>query len=131
MADDEISAEAPKWDRQALIAMLREGNADRQKIVERAYQVVFADEPGRIVLLHFLQECGVGRLTGSQQTAGELRYGIGMMDAAIRLANAAGYDDAALAAALLHNELIEERDHGPDEAFTPAVVVEDDDDDFR
>lgn len=98
----------PTWDALALLAKLRSGGDERQAYVDEAYRRVFAGDLGRFVLLHHLQSCGVGRRSGHAASIGELRYSSGMQDAAIQLANDAGYDEAALAAVLLTNDLPEE-----------------------
>lgn len=91
-----------------LIAQLREGEKGNTA-VNQAYRMVFGSELGRFVLLHHLMSCGVGRRMGVEATDVQLRYSAGMMDSAIMLANHAGYDEAAMAASVLTEELADER----------------------
>jgi hypothetical protein len=100
----------PTIDAPALTAQLRMGD---EQVVQQAYRMVFASDMGKFVLLHHLWACGVGRALGNDASDAQLRYSAGMMDSAIRLANEAGYDEAALAAAsVLTQELPDER-HPP------------------
>ena len=118
--------DAAAFDVPFLVAQLREGQRG-QAAVSQAYRSVFGSELGRFVLLHHLMACGVGRRFGPDPTAGQLRYSAGMMDSAIMLANEAGYDEAALAASVLTEELPDER-NPPDDGF--GVVLDGDDTDF-
>jgi hypothetical protein len=102
--------DVPTIDAPALTAQLRMGD---EQAVQHAYRAVFASELGKFVLLHHLWACGVGRRLGNDANDAQLRYSAGMMDSAILLANEAGYDEAALAAAaVLTQELPDER-HAP------------------
>ena len=99
-----------------LVAELRHGGDRAEAAAGRAYRAVFATAMGRIVLLHHLMECGVGRVLGCEGSDIQLRYSTGMMDSAIMLANKAGYDEAALAGSVLTQELTDER-NPPDDGF--------------
>jgi hypothetical protein len=117
--------DAPAIDMPFLLAQLREGDAAaRERATAQAYRATFATEIGRFVLLHHLWACGVGRRTGCEASDTQLRYSAGMMDSAIMLANEAGYDEAALAASVLTQELADER-HPPDDGF--GTILGDDD----
>jgi hypothetical protein len=109
-----------------LLAQLREDARAARPVVAEAYRRVFASEQGRFVLLHHLLACGVGRRLGPEASDIQLRYSAGMMDSAIMLANDAGYDEAALAASVLTQELPEDERHPPGE---PAGVILPDADD--
>jgi hypothetical protein len=124
-----LSDAAPVIDVPYLLAMVRQGESAPAGLAatRQAYRAVFGSELGRFVLLHHLMACGVGRRLGAQARAGQLRYSAGMMDSAIMLANEAGYDEAALAASVLSQELVDER-NPPDAGF--GVVTADDDTDF-
>ena len=87
------------FDHAALIAGVRRKDA---KAIERAYLETFGSDLGRIVLAHHLVECGVGMLMGSGP---DLPYNAGRHDAAIVLATAAGFDQAAIAVATLTDTL--------------------------
>jgi hypothetical protein len=116
---------APAIDAGYLIAHMREGDrsARGREATGRAYRDLFGSELGRVVLLHHLMACGVGRRTGCEASDAQLRYSAGMMDSAIMLANEAGYDEAALAASVLTQELADER-NAPDGFGT--VLTDDD-----
>ena len=86
------------FDHAALIAGVRRKDA---KAIERAYLETFGSDLGRIVLAHHLVECGVGMLLGRD----DLDYKAGRHDAAIHLATAAGFDQAAIAVATLTDTL--------------------------
>jgi hypothetical protein len=108
-----------------LIAHAREGEGSTRgrEAIGQAYRTVFSSELGRFVLLHHLMACGVGRRSGCESSDTQLRYSAGMMDSAIMLANEAGYDEAALAASVLTQELADER-NPPDDGF--GTVLGDD-----
>jgi hypothetical protein len=122
-------SDAPAFDMPLLIAQLREGEGTEagRSAVTRAYRMVFGSQVGRFVLLHHLMACGIGRRMGNECNDVQLRYAVGMMDAAITLANEAGYDEAALAASVLTEELGDER-NPPDGGF--GVVFDRGDTDF-
>lgn len=133
MADaptDPTSAPLEQWDVQLLLAQARgRGISEeaRARIVTEMYRRTFHTACGRFVLMHFSQSCGVGRKVGGRQ-GHELSYAAGMHDAAIDLANEAGFDDAALiAASILNQDLIEEPD---DERRDSPGTVPGPDDDF-
>ena len=107
---------AAAFDVPYVLAQLRAGGERAEAAVAQAYRTVFGSQLGRFVLLHHLQACGVGRRMGNQASGGQLRYSAGMMDSAILLANEAGYDEAALAASVLTEELPDER-HAPSDGF--------------
>lgn len=120
---------APVIDVPYLLAMARQGEAAPAGLAatRQAYRMVFGSELGRFVLLHHLMACGVGRRIGPDASDAALRYSAGMMDSAISLANEAGYDEAAIAASVLTQELVDER-NPPDAGF--GTILGDDDTDF-
>lgn len=103
-----------------LIAEVRRGDPDA---LDRAYKMTFGHDLGRLVLAHHLHECGVGQPLGKKG----LKYAAGKHDAAIDLAAKAGFDEAALAVAVLTDEL-EERTNDPSSNFNDAYIPPDDDD---
>jgi hypothetical protein len=113
----------PALDVPYLVAQLREGERG-EPAVRQAYRTVFGSEMGRFVLLHHLMACGVGRRLGCEGSDVQLRYSSGMMDSAIMLANEAGYDEAALAASVLTEELPDER-HPPDDGGARTILADD------
>lgn len=121
----EAQAPVPAFDAAWIIARLRAGGADRDALLSEAYKRTFGTELGRVVLLNHLTECGIGRPFGPDMTDAQLRYSAGMHDAAVTLANAAGYDQVALAAVILTETLQEEP---ADERPTPGYVPDEHDD---
>lgn len=117
----------PALDARALIAKLR-GSTDAVRmaaLLDEAYRRTFAGELGRFVLAHHLMQCGVGRQFGRDATDQDLRYLAGMHDSAIDLAAQAGYDQAALATAVLTDTLEEETpyDRSSDWLLSPGDDV--------
>jgi hypothetical protein len=146
MADDDIPepeaasppssdpGEPERFDLVFILAQIRGAGDRREEAIKEAYRRTFQTEMGRLVMLDHLMRCGVGRLFGDR--AGEdLMRAVGMHDSAIMLANDAGFDEAAIAATLLTQELTEEPneryEHGPAGPAGPAAAaVVDDDTDF-
>jgi hypothetical protein len=75
------------------------------------------------VLAHHLAECGVGNPLGVDN----LKYAAGMHDGALQLAAKARFDQAALAVAVLTDQL-EERTDEPSSSFAAPYFPPDDDD---
>lgn len=98
-AEDPNNVQA--WDSARLIALIRRG--DDQAATE-AYRRTFGTDLGRLVLVHFLAECGVGRFQGPASNE-DRQYEAGRMDAAVKLMNAAGYDQASAAVMVLTDDL--------------------------
>lgn len=126
MDDETAEAAAPAsviWDRAFVLERLRQGGAERAELIAKAYEMTFGGEMGRIVLMDHLIACGVGRIFGAEMTDAQLRYSAGIHDGAIMLAQAAGFDQAALAAAAmtetLTEEMSDERSSDP-AGFTPG-----------
>ncbi len=115
MTDD---APAP-FDAARLIADVRRGDPEA---ISEAYRRTFGHEMGRLVLAHHLADCGVGSALGHKQ----LKYAAGKHDAAILLASLAGFDQAALAVAVLTDNL-EERSDDQSSNFADPVTLDDDD----
>lgn len=83
-----------------LIAEVRRNDSDA---IERAYRFVFGNDLGRLVLAHHMADCGVGNTLGETN----LKYRAGMHDGALQLALKAGFDQAAVAVAVLNDDLEE------------------------
>lgn len=120
---------APAFDALRLIADLRRG---APAAINEAYRRTFGSDLGRLVLAHFMAECGVGNVIGAQLTDAELRYAVGRHDAAILLAHAAHFDQAATVAAVLSDNLEGRTDdldanHGPPDGGVPYAVLDEDD----
>lgn len=113
----------PPFDAARLIAEMRRGDP---AAIEQAYRFTFGNDLGRLVLMHHLSQAGVGSVIGPHLGDGELRYAVGRHDAAIMLANAAGYDQAAIAAAVITDTL--EGNDDERSAYTYAAAPLDDDD---
>lgn len=99
----------PEFDARKLIALVRKGEPEA---IRQAYAFTFGTDLGRLVLAHHLASCGVGRLSGSGVSTDDRHYAAGQHDAALMLAEEAGYGQAALAVAVLTDELTEENSHG-------------------
>jgi hypothetical protein len=97
-----------------LIAEVRRGD---EEALRRAYQVTFGHDLGRLVLAHHLQECGVGNALGTD----DLKYRAGKHDGALQLALKAGFDQAAVAVAVLTDELEERADEGSSVYYDAAL----------
>ena len=110
------------FDHARLIADMRRGDPEA---MAEAYRMTFGSDFGRLVLLDHLQKCGVGRQLGDES----LKYKAGMIDGAISLCVAAGYDQVSLAATVLTDQLEE----NPDGAafFHPETPDDDDLDSLR
>lgn len=91
------------FDAARLIADVRLG---KPEAIAEAYRMTFGSDLGRLVLLHHLQCSGVGRQLGTD----DLKYKAGMIDGAISLCVAAGYDQVSLAATILTDQLEENPD---------------------
>jgi hypothetical protein len=102
----------PKFDAARLIAAIREGAPNRGELLAQAHSVVFGSEMGRLVLLNFLAENGVGGIFGHEISDAQLRYQAGRHDAALELALAAGFDAVNVAAAVLTETLTQEPPYG-------------------
>ncbi len=100
---------AAPWDRERVLAVLREGGEDREAMMGMAYAMTFGTELGRVVLMDVLERAGVGALVPVHVTDAQLRYQVGRMNAAIELAGNAGLDQAAIAAAIIEGQLEESR----------------------
>lgn len=98
----DLPSDHPAFDAKRLIADLRRCDA---QAIDEAYRRTFGSDMGRLVLAHFMQDCGVGSQFGVGVTDGELRYLVGQHNAAIALAKSAGFDQASIAAAVLSDEL--------------------------
>ncbi|HUO21710.1 MAG TPA: hypothetical protein VMU59_04275 [Caulobacteraceae bacterium] len=92
----------PAFDAKRLIADIRKGDPDA---IARAYRATFDNQVGRLVLAHHLADMGVGNVFGQGLTDAELRYAVGRHDAAIALAHAALFDQAAISVAVLSDNL--------------------------
>lgn len=103
----------PPFDAARLIAGIRR---QEPEALRQAYALTFNTEVGRIVLAHFLAECGVGQRQGTGATTEDRHYAAGRHDAAIDLAAQAGFDGAALAVAVLTDGLTEERHNAEPES---------------
>jgi hypothetical protein len=115
MAD--VQGAPPPFDYEALTAQLRKGD---QTAIAQAYKTIFDSELGRFVLAHHLLECGVGRRYGNEASDAQLRYARGMEDAALDLAELAGFDPAMHAVAVLHYPLKGPPDDLPSDE--PAIL---------
>lgn len=104
MSDDAApeAEAAPVYDRARLIADVRKND---QEAIAKAYAETFQNELGRLVLAHFLVQCGVGAVRGQAETAAQLRYQTGRHDAALELALAAGFDAASVAVGVMTGDL--------------------------
>lgn len=116
MADD---AAPPPFDAARLIADLRKGDP---AAISQAYKRTFGDEMGRLVLGHFMSECGVGAVFNAHATDAELRYQVGQYNAALTLAQMAGYDQSSAISEVFTGELEGNTD---DEVFNHAADGED------
>lgn len=116
-----MSEEPSAIDGQRLIFEVRRGDPDA---IERAYKITFGHDLGRLVLAHHLAECGVGNPLGPDN----LKYAAGRHDGALALALKAGFDQAAVAVAVLTDNLEERTDESS--GFAGGYIPSDDDD-FR
>lgn len=91
------------FDAARLIADVRRGD---ETALAQAYKHTFGNALGRLVLAHHLVECGVGNALGAEG----LKYAAGKHDGALQLASRAGFDQAAVAVAVLTDELEERSD---------------------
>lgn len=111
---DEALPPPPRFDAQRLMDELRKGDAGDPEAVALAFREVFDTGLGRLVLGVHLLECGVGNVIGrAEMTDAELRYRVGMHDAAIRLAGRV-FDPAALAVMTITGELERSDAYEPD-----------------
>ena len=107
-----MTTEAPQaLDGARLIAEVRRGDPSA---IDRAYVATFGHELGRLVLAHHMADCGVGNTLGAAEE--NLAYRAGMHDGALMLASRAGFDQAAIAVAVLTDQL-EERSDDPSSSF--------------
>lgn len=98
MADDA----PPAFDAAKFIADLRLGDP---QALEQAYKLTFGHDMGRLVLGHFMTECGVGTQLDINCTDGELRYLVGQHNAAVALAARAGFDPPSIIARIMTDNL--------------------------
>ena len=115
-------AAPPAFDAARLIADVRKGEPEA---IAQAYQRVFGNDMGRLVLAHHLATCGVGGRFGPDLTDQQLRYAAGRHDAAIELATSALFDQAAIVVATLTDNLEGNSHEEPAFNYTPPS-----DDDF-
>lgn len=121
-----MAEDVPTIDLPFLLAKLRDKDGDRDLLLREAHRRIFASELGRIVLLNHLHDSGVGQIFGPGLSNDTLQYAIGRHDAAVQLAQAAGYDAVALAAAIL-TDTLEEPDHDrSDDDHGGRIYVPDD-----
>lgn len=123
-----MAEDAPAFDALRLIADLRAGVPEA---IDEAYRRTFGHDLGRLVLAHHMAECGVGSVFGAHLTDAELRYQAGRHDAAIMLAQAAHFDQAAMVTAVLSDDLEGKTDdetsnHQTDGLDGPYAVLDDD-----
>lgn len=110
MSEEQAQA-SPRFDAVQLMGALRKGDPEAVAV---AFRDTFDTGAGRLVLGLHLMECGVGNVIGRPDMSdAELRYRVGMHDAAVLLASRV-YDPAALAVATLTGEL-----EGSSHAFEP------------
>lgn len=114
MADEEQAL--PAIDTARLIFELRRGN---EAAIAQAYRSTFANDLGRLVLAHHLMTMGVGNIIDIHATDGELYAAVGRHNAAIELAQAAGFTEAAIAVASLTDDLQGGTDDDQSYAFVP------------
>lgn len=95
-------ADAPKFDAARLIADLRAGDP---QALDDAYRATFCTDMGRLVLADFMSDMGVGRPIPIQLGDGELRQYVGQHNAALALAAKAGFDQSAIVAQVLSENL--------------------------
>ena len=112
------AAAPPTFDAARLIADMRKGDPIA---IEEAYTRTFGNNLGRLVLAHHLAVCGVGnKIGGLGVSPGDLAYAVGRHDAAIELALAAHFDQAAVVAALASETLEGNDDADPAYNFVPG-----------
>jgi hypothetical protein len=93
---------APDFDVARLIADIRRGDEDQ---IAKAYRITFGNDLGRLVLAHFLVECGVGNHLGAPERATAMFYQAGRHDAALELAARAGLDQTSVSVGVMTDEL--------------------------
>ena len=98
----------PAFDATRLAAEIRAGDAFA---LAQAFRHVFTGELGRLVLAAHARDCFVAQQIGPGQSADDLQYRAGLHDGALKLAQAAGYDQAALITTILANPIQEPEDH--------------------
>lgn len=118
------AAPPPVIDARRLVALIRQEGPDRDALLAQAYAMTFHTELGRIVLLDHLTKNGVGRVFGHEMTEGQLRYSVGLHDAAVMLANDAGFDATVLAAIVITDELTEEHGHAEQMGYVARAADE-------
>lgn len=99
-----------------LVAAIREQDADA---MAEAYRRTFQGPIGRLVLAHHLYCMGVGAPIGPEDN----RYNAGRHDAALDLADKAGFSAASMAVGVLTGDLEHEHD---DTLGTTEALDEDD-----
>lgn len=115
MADDA----PPAFDAGRLIADLRAG---KPEAFEQAYKNTFGNTLGRMVLASFMADCGVGRpFRALGLSDAELRYAVGVHDAALDLAVKAGFDQASVIVALATDQLEGSDENEPAFNYTPPL----------
>lgn len=99
----EEAPQPPAIDARRLIADIRRGDP---KALEQALDVTFRNDLGRLVLARFLIACGVGTpIGGAGVSDADLRYAVGRHDAALELADLAGFDAASIVTSLATDNL--------------------------
>jgi hypothetical protein len=121
------AAPFPTFDAKKLIADVRKGD---ERAIRQAYAVTFGTEWGRLVLAHHLACSNVGARQGPGVSADDRHYAAGVHDAALQLAEMAGYGQAALAVAVLTDELTEENHAQSEDRLASQGFVPGPDDEF-
>lgn len=95
-------SEPPAFDVHALIARVRAGDDAARK---EAFQRVFGNELGRVVLAHIAADAGVGGRFGGVADLYSLGYHQGGHDLALELIEDAGFDQASVIAMVMTGQL--------------------------
>ncbi len=97
-----MTDDLPQFDAARLIADVRKGD---EAAIKQAYALTFGHEMGRLVLAHFMTQCGVGRVAGIGDTPRHAAYAAGQHDAGLALGAMAGFDQAAIVVAQMSDNL--------------------------